>query len=77
MAKHKRAKRIYEYTCSISGEVFKTEKEAPRPKDLMSVKAYYEIHPENDDRPEKIKSHLQDLEEAQKKKQELLDSLKG
>ena len=51
-------KQIFKYECTLTGEVYKTTREAPNPDDLVSVKAYYELHPENDDRPEKIKKEL-------------------
>ncbi len=54
MAK-KRKKIFHIYECSLSGEKFKVFKEAPKPEELMSIKAYYELNPEEDDRPEKIK----------------------
>lgn len=48
-------KQIFRYECTITGETYKTTREAPNPDDLMSVKAYYDLHPELDDRPEHIK----------------------
>lgn len=52
-------KQIFRYECTMTGESFKTTREAPRPDELMSVKAYYEMHPEMDDRPEHIKKELE------------------
>ncbi|EQC49493.1 hypothetical protein M899_1618 [Bacteriovorax sp. BSW11_IV] len=43
----------------MTGEAFKTTREAPNPNDLVSVKAYYELNPDEDDRPEEIKKQLQ------------------
>ena len=42
----------------MTSEVYKTTREAPSPDDLVSVSAYYELNPEEDDRPEKIKKEL-------------------
>lgn len=59
MAKRKKFKKIYRYQCTMTEEEFKTTREAPNPDDLMSIKAYYEMHPEEDDRPEDIKKQLE------------------
>lgn len=59
MAKRKSYKKIYRYQCTITGEEFKTTREAPSPEELISVKAYYDLHPEEDDRPEAIKQQFQ------------------
>lgn len=48
------------YQCTMSGRRFKTNRQAPRPDELVSVAAYYELNPEEDDRPAKIK--MQQLE---------------
>ena len=50
----KREKKTYTYECSITGETFKTTRQAPHPDDLISIKAYYELNPDKDDRPEKV-----------------------
>lgn len=57
MARKKHIK-IYHYECSITGETYKTTQEAANPDELMSVNAYYELHPEEDDRPDHIKKEL-------------------
>ena len=49
---------FYFYECQITGEKYKLTKEAKNPDELMSIKAYYELHPEEDDRPEHIKKQL-------------------
>ena len=51
----KKEKKTYTYECTLTGEVFKTTREAPNPNDLISVKAYYDLNPDKDDRPLKIK----------------------
>lgn len=58
MKKHRKEKLIYNYECSLSGEEFVLTAKAPNPKDLLTIKAYYELHPENDDRPAVIKKKL-------------------
>lgn len=56
--KRRRERVTYEYECNMTGEKFVRTEKAPNPKDLMSVKAYYEMHPENDDRPAVVKKRL-------------------
>ncbi len=56
--KRRREKITYNYECSLTQEAFVTTGKAPNPKDLMSVKAYYEMHPDEDDRPAIIKKKL-------------------
>ncbi len=57
MAK-KRFKKIYKYECSLSGEEYKTTKEAQNPDELLSINAYYELNPDEDDRPQKYRQNL-------------------
>jgi hypothetical protein len=56
--KRRREKITYNYECIMSGEQFVTTEKAPHPKELMSIKAYYEMHPDEDDRPAIIKKKL-------------------
>lgn len=56
-------KQIFEYECTMTGETFKTTRRAPNPEELVSVKAYYELNPENDDRPERIKREAEQNQE--------------
>ncbi len=49
---------IFYYTCSITGEKFKVNREAPSPDELVSVNAFYEMNDDQDDRPEKIKKFI-------------------
>jgi hypothetical protein len=58
MKRHRREKITYNYECTLSGEEFVTTAKAPHPKELVSVKGYYELHPEMDDRPAIIKKKL-------------------
>lgn len=59
----KKSKRIYTYKCSLTEETYKTTKEAPTPSELISVKAFYELNPGEDDRPVHIKKKLEAEEE--------------
>jgi hypothetical protein len=56
--KRRREKITYNYECSLTGEQYVLHQKAPNPKDLLSVKAYYEMHPDMDDRPAVIKKKL-------------------
>ena len=56
--KWKKEIRFYDYKCSLTGEKFRMTKEAKNPNELISVKGYYELHPEKDDRPEVIKKKV-------------------
>ena len=48
----KKQKMTYKYECSLTGETFITTRQSDNPDELISVKAYYELNPEQDDRPE-------------------------
>lgn len=63
MAKRRKEKKTYKYECAMSGEQFIVTSKAPNPDDLVSVKAYYEMNQEKDDRPADIKKKLGVLEE--------------
>ena len=56
--KRRKEKITYRYECSLTGETFICTEKASNPKDLISIKAYYELHPEKDDRPNVIKKKL-------------------
>lgn len=58
MAKRRKEKRTYKYSCNLTGEEFVLTKKVDNPDDLMSVKAYYEMNPEDDDRPEDVKKMI-------------------
>ena len=64
MSRKKKNKKLFFYNCTLTEERFKTTQEAPNPDELLSVKAYYELHPEMDDRPENIKTEIEKLEES-------------
>lgn len=59
----KKIKKIYKYECTITGETFKTTAEAPQPGELTTVSAYYQMHPDKDDRPIEIKIKVKAKEE--------------
>ena len=56
--KRRREKVTYNYECSLTQEAFVTTEKAPHPKELLSVKAFYEMNPDMDDRPAVIKKKL-------------------
>jgi hypothetical protein len=55
----KRGKEFYQYRCTITDEVFTVSRQAPHPDELVSVKAWYDLNPDMDDRPEHIKKQIQ------------------
>ena len=70
MAKRK-SKVFYNYECTITGEKYKTTKKADNPDELVSVEAYYELNPEDDDRPE----HIQEKVKREKEEKENLKAM--
>jgi len=58
MARKKKI-RFYKYKCSITGEQFKVTSQAKNPDELLSVKAWYELNSDKDDRPEVVKRELE------------------
>jgi hypothetical protein len=56
--RRKKEKRTYKYECTLSGEEFIVTAKSENPDELVSVKAYYELNPEKDDRPMDIKKKL-------------------
>lgn len=57
-SKRRREKVTYNYTCSLTNEEFVLTEKAANPKELLSVKAYYEMNPDMDDRPAVVKKKL-------------------
>jgi hypothetical protein len=57
-SKRKREKVTYNYQCSLTGEEFVMTEKAPHPKELLTVKAFYEMNPDLDDRPAIVKKKL-------------------
>lgn len=76
MAK-KHLKQIYRYKCTITDEEFKTTRKVNNPDELVSVNAYYDLHPDMDDRPEHIKIEVKNREESKKSSDDLFASLQG
>jgi hypothetical protein len=62
MAK-KSYKQYFNYKCTITEEEFRVTKKSENPEELVSVNAYYELHPDEDDRPEAVKKQLGLLED--------------
>lgn len=58
MKKRLKEKRIFKYECTLTGEEFKVTEKAPHPEELVSVKGYYELNADKDDRPQDIKKLL-------------------
>jgi len=56
--KRRREKITYNYECSLTGEQYVTTVKAQHPKELLSIKAFYEMNPDMDDRPAIIKRKL-------------------
>jgi hypothetical protein len=72
VVKHKKPLKTYTYKCIMTGSSFKTTRQAPNPQELMTVDAYYDMHPENDDRPEVEKIKRKQEMEAEAKMKALL-----
>lgn len=64
MARRRRREQIfYDYECSLTGEAFRRTAKIEKTDDLVSVGAWYELHPEKDDRPAHVKKELGILED--------------
>ncbi len=61
--RRRRERVTYEYECSLTAEKYTRTEKAQHPKELLSVKAWYEMNPEKDDRPAVIKKKLGLLKE--------------
>ena len=48
---YKKHREFYKYQCSITNESFTVGRKAPKPEELVSVAAWYELNPQHDDRP--------------------------
>ncbi|MBD64486.1 MAG: hypothetical protein CME62_04725 [Halobacteriovoraceae bacterium] len=58
MARRKKEKTTYKYECNLTGEEYILTAKADNPEELMSVKAWYEMNPDKDDRPDDVKKKL-------------------
>lgn len=54
--------KTYNYQCSLTDKSFTTTREAPHPDRLISIQAFYQLNPEEDDRPESIKLQERETE---------------
>jgi hypothetical protein len=61
--RRRREKVTYTYECTITGDSYTRTEKAENPKELISVKAWYEMHPDKDDRPAVVKKKLGFLKE--------------
>ncbi len=68
--KRKKEKLFFNYECTITNEGFTTTEKAPNPKELTSVMAYYELHPEKDDRPLLVKKQVGNIKTTSETKEE-------
>jgi len=64
LSRKKKNKKLFFYNCTLTEERFKTTKEAPNPDELLSIKAFYEMNPDMDDRPENVRLEIEKLEES-------------
>ncbi len=55
----KKVKMFYKYDCNMTGESYKTTAKAPNESDLVSVRGYYQLNIDKDDRPEYIKKQTE------------------
>ena len=70
MARRSKEKTTYKYECNITGENYILTQKSDNPDELLSVKGWYEMNPEKDDRPEDIKKQLGVVAEAKAAKEE-------
>ena len=56
--KLKKKRITYKYDCNITGETYAVSQKAENPEELMSINAWYELNPDEDDRPEDIKKRV-------------------
>jgi len=70
----KKTKITFAYKCSISGKKFLRTRKISNTGDLVSVNAYYELNPDKDDRPEKVKKEMLLKQEEEKSMDNLSDN---
>ena len=58
MARRKKEKITYKYECNLTGQEYHLTKKAENPDELMSISAWYEMHTDEDDRPDDVKKKL-------------------
>ena len=69
----KKTKMTYTYKCSISGKKFLRTRKIANTEELVSVNSYYELNPDKDDRPEKVKKEILLRQEEEQSMDSLLD----
>ncbi len=72
MTLKRRFKKTYSYQCTLTNKTFKMSAEAVNPNDLVSVDGYYQLHPEEDDRPAHIRKEVQVLNEQEEERLKML-----
>ncbi|MEI8346880.1 MAG: hypothetical protein WCG27_05405 [Pseudomonadota bacterium] len=55
----RRNREVFQYKCTITEQVYSVTRPAPHPTELISVKAWYQLNPDQDDRPDSIKKQLE------------------
>jgi len=64
MAK-KRYRETYTYKCTLTNETFELTNRTKDTENLISVKAWYDLNPDKDDRPEVVKRAVTKAAEAE------------
>ena len=54
----------YNYKCSLTGESFTVTRKISQSDELISIKAWYQLNPERDDRPEAVKKEHEQEEQS-------------
>lgn len=70
----KKTKITYTYKCSISGKKFLRTRKITNTDELVSVNSFYELNPDKDDRPEKVKKEILLRQEEDQSMDNLLDN---
>ncbi len=70
----KKTKITYNYKCSITGKKFVLTRKIANAEELICVNSYYELNPNKDDRPEKIKKETLLRQEEEQSMDSLLDN---
>ncbi len=65
MSKRKREQRTYKYECTLTGKEYRLTQKVEKTDELVSVDAFYQLNPDQDDRPVAIKKRLGVEEETE------------
>jgi DNA-directed RNA polymerase subunit L len=68
--RRQKEKKTYRYECTLTGEKYTLTEKITNTDELVSVAAYYEMHPDEDDRPMLVKKKLGLLDEDVKVEKE-------